>query len=266
MGRRFAVHACALALISSTVAAAPKGKAARTAFDQGVAAYKKSDFQGAAAAFETSAQLEADVETLFAWAQAERKLGDCDKASDLYTKLLGMKMPAANKNAVKVQLDECKKQLADDKAARDAKAAADAKVDEPIEPTSKPAPEPGSKPAPAVERPPVAASETSSPWYSDALGDVLTGGGVIAAGVGLGLYISGSNLNDDATHAASVADYNAKRDQAESRAKLGEVIGIVGIAGIVGGIIRYSTRSSDKATLATFGDSHTAGVAFTGRF
>ena len=53
-----------------------------------------------------------DVETLFAWAQAERQLGNCQKASELYDKLLEMDMPAENKQAVRDKLEECKAQLA----------------------------------------------------------------------------------------------------------------------------------------------------------
>ena len=52
--------------------------------------------------------LEKDPETLFAWAQAERKLDDCDKAVELYNELLALDLPAENKQVIETQVGECK--------------------------------------------------------------------------------------------------------------------------------------------------------------
>ena len=65
--------ASALVLAASPADAVPKDGKARAAFDDGIAAYQKADYAGAAAAFGKSYGIEADVETLFAWAQAERQ-------------------------------------------------------------------------------------------------------------------------------------------------------------------------------------------------
>jgi hypothetical protein len=101
---------------SSAAVAAPKAGEARVQFDKGVAAYTKGDYAAAAEALGASFVLEADPETLFAWAQTERKLGHCDRAVDLYTKLLAMDLPAENKKAIRVQISECKAIIADQKA------------------------------------------------------------------------------------------------------------------------------------------------------
>src|SRR5688500_6981072 len=113
MERRLAVHAgahrekmigrIALALVvaTSSAVAAPKTGEARVQFDRGVAAYTKGDYATATEALGASFVLEADAETLFAWAQTERKLGHCDRAIDLYAKLLAMDIPAENKPAIK---------------------------------------------------------------------------------------------------------------------------------------------------------------------
>jgi hypothetical protein len=45
---------------------------------------------------------------LFAWAQAERRLDHCEKAIELYLKLLEFPLPAANKSAVEDKIAECR--------------------------------------------------------------------------------------------------------------------------------------------------------------
>ncbi|MDQ3366993.1 MAG: hypothetical protein M3680_16340, partial [Myxococcota bacterium] len=119
MERRLAVHArstrhaltaCVAigALFASAPAlAAPRSKGAKAAFDRGVAAYEQSDYAGAARALRQSFDLEPDVETLFAWAQAERQQDRCDNAIALYNKLLAFDLPAENRQVVLTKLDEC---------------------------------------------------------------------------------------------------------------------------------------------------------------
>ena len=95
-------------MLAAPAAAAPKSAPAKVAFDEGIAAYQKEDWAGASAAFGRSYELEHDTEALFAWAQAERKQGHCDKALDLYEKLLAANLPAENAAAVREKRDECR--------------------------------------------------------------------------------------------------------------------------------------------------------------
>lgn len=120
MDRRFPVHAgasrrqalrvfaAAVLLASSPAVAAPKGAQAKAAFERGVTAYQKQDYAGAAEALGKSFALEGDVETLYAWAQAERQQDHCSKAMELYEKILKFDMPDENKQVVRTKLDECK--------------------------------------------------------------------------------------------------------------------------------------------------------------
>ena len=121
MERRFAVHAgayrqalsiaIAIAVSGTSAHAAPQGHDARAQFDRGVAAYQSGDFATAAEAFGRSNALENDLETPFAWAQAGLKPSHCDKAVELYGKLLAMDLPVENKNTMnplsRVQADPC---------------------------------------------------------------------------------------------------------------------------------------------------------------
>jgi hypothetical protein len=296
VGRRFAVHAgphrqaliaAALVLACGGATAAPKGKAAKVQFEAGVAAYKANDYPGASVAFGKSFALEPDVETLFAWAQAERKQSHCDKASELYVKLLAMKLPAANKAVVKGQLDECKRIIADEKAtedaamkaraADDAKAvadatvAADAKAAEQAKAASNAKHQPDERAAESrsASLPPEPVTETTQPWFKDPLGDTLVGVGMIGVGIGTVMLISSHSAAQDSSSAPTIDAFKVLDDKAKSRGTIGLVAGAGGAALIVAGVIRYATRStgSEHATVTGWLDGHAGGgLAVTGGF
>jgi hypothetical protein len=281
MGRRFAVHAgphrqaliaAVLAFACGSATAAPKSKPAKVQFEVGVAAYKADDYAAASTAFGKSYAIEADVETLFAWAQAERKQGHCDKASDLYVKLLASKLPAANKAVVRGQLDECKRIL-DDEAAANAAAAAKAKADADAQAKPKPTPphvDPEAHGQPAVVQPPpepTPRAEGAKPWYKDALGDTLVGAGLISGGIGVAMLISAHSSEQSSHSATDYATFKSLDDKAKSRGKIGVIAGAAGAALIVGGVIRYATRSTEERTTVTgWLDDHTGGFAVAGSF
>src|SRR5262249_3113425 len=79
--------AVALVLASGTAAATPKNRSARATFDRAVKAYARGSFKQASDLFARSYKQESDPDALFGWAQAERKLGHCDKAVELYERL-----------------------------------------------------------------------------------------------------------------------------------------------------------------------------------
>jgi hypothetical protein len=291
VGRRFAVHAgahrqalIAVALLASgTVSAAPKKRAAKAQFNIGVASYKAGDYPTASVAFGKSFTLEGDVETLFAWAQAERKQDHCDKAVELYGKLLAMKLPAANKSAIKVQLEECKGIIADQRAAADAKAAAEAAQAAEAAEASKPQPAPpvvAQEPEPvAVQVPPPIRYEPI-PWFKDGLGDTLLVGGIAGVGIGVAMLISGHSAEADANKAATYATFKPLDDKAKSRGTIGVVASSAGIVLILGSLVRYATRSTSRAVLGEGSaqlwterpvvtgwiDDHAGGVGLAGAF
>jgi hypothetical protein len=287
MGRRLAVLAgphrqalIALLAMSAPVLAAPKSRAAKVQFDKGVAAYKKSDFVSASLAFDRSLALEVDLETLFAYAQAERKQGHCAKASELYVKLLAMKMPAENKTVVKDQLDQCKRILADDKAQADAvkveaaraeQARAEAARAEPAPPVVAPpeAPEPA---APVhliethAEPTPVAVTH---PWYTDPAGDTLVVLGLAGLAAGAALFVSAHSAEAQSKTALDYDHFQALDDKAAARGLYGVIATSAGAALVIGGVIRYATRSSTttESTVLTGWASPTGGgLALTGGF
>lgn len=266
MERRLAVHArtprrqevrswlvIGALLASVPAVAAPKSKAARAAFDRGVAAYQANDYAAASEALGQSYKLEPDLETLFAWAQSERQQNKCDTAVELYEQLLEYDMPAENKDAVRTMLDECKTILAQKQPAI---------VEQPAEP-------PRVEPPPEEPRPreePAPRPEGRSPWWKDPIGDALTVGGVVALGVGGYFLYSGKQAEDKSLE--NVSQFEEQQDKAESHGRIGVILSITGGALVVGGVVRYLTRSSggERATVTGWATSDGGGLAAFGRF
>jgi outer membrane biosynthesis protein TonB len=283
--RRLAVHArahgeaviarwslaLALVLASSTAAAAPKGADARAHFDKGVAAYTKGDYAAAAEALGASFVIEADVETLFAWAQTERKLGHCDRAIDLYKKLLAMNLPAENKQAVQVQIDECKAVLAEKPKKAEPKPKVTKGKPEPKPVEVKPVEPAPVEPAPVVaptpiQTPPPVEHEARA-WWKDPVGGVLVGAGVIGMGVGAVFLVQGSNADGTKEMAPTYSSYEERANRAESLGRRG-VIGLaIGGALVAGGVVWYATRGkSGERRVSTVVVPSGAGVAVSGSF
>ena len=257
MERRLAVHArtsrqkvmavaTALLLASAPAHAAPKGADAKLAFDRGVAAYQAKDYPGASAALGKSFALEPDVETLYAWAQAERQQEHCDKAIELYNKILTFDLPDENKQVVRDKLDECKGIIAAQK---------------PVVEPAKQAPEPH---PPVIIEP---AKPEGLTWWKDPIGGGLVVAGVVGIGVGGYFLRSASQADGDAKQSTNYFETERLNDKAESHGRTGVLAGISGGVLLVGGIIWYATRGKQERTALTGWIAPSGGgLAAIGRF
>lgn len=234
-------------LASSLAGAVPKNPKARVAFDEGIAAYQKADWPAAAAAFGKSYGIEADVEALFAWAQSERQQDHCEKAIELYGKLLESSLPDENKQVVGEKLAECKKLVA-------------AKHPEPV-PEPKPDPLPPPKPDPTPPSNPEGKSR-----FKDPLGGVLLGTGVVALGVGTYFLVAAKGADSDAKSATNYFDVERFNDDADSKGKVGVIAAVAGGALIVAGVVRYATHRSKPRTVTGWITPDGGGIAAFGRF
>jgi tetratricopeptide (TPR) repeat protein len=253
MDARLAVHArshrpevsawlavLAVLALAAPAVAAPKGGPAKVAFDRGVAAYQKGDFAAASEALGTSFKLEPDAETLFAWAQAERQLDHCDRAIELFEKLLTFDLPAENKKVIVGKIEECRALL-------------------PPKPAKQPEKQPEQPPEPQPERPPEAQPEPplaggtapvsadrppsgpeGSPWWKDPLGGALVAGGVVGLGVG-SYYLVEAKKEEDASRQRD-SDFKDHDERAQRYSKIGVASLVVGGALVAGGVVRYMTR------------------------
>jgi tetratricopeptide (TPR) repeat protein len=266
----------AVLLVASSAGAKPRRRDAKIAFDRGVIAYQKGNFEAAAEALGKSFSLERDVDTLFAWAQSERKLERCDKAIELYEKLLTFNLPPANKSAVELNLDECRTAVAQQKARVEPPPVAPTPA-EPIAPDPRPqtAEPPRVAQAPAVtpvatESPPLrdAPPAAGRPWYKDPVALGLGGGGLVAIGVGTGLLISAKSLDSDSKTAGDYDQTRKLGEQARSRGNIGGVTAAVGAAALIGAAVWIVThrQSGESRTVTGWLAPDSGGVGVAGAF
>jgi tetratricopeptide (TPR) repeat protein len=263
--------------------ARPKRRDARLAFDRGVSAYQKGDFVGASEALGRSYQLEHDVETLFAWAQAERRLERCDKAIELYGKLLEFKLPAANKTAVGQKLEECRAIVAAQAPKSVPKPEPPPVQPPPVQPPPAQPPPVQSPPAPAepVAPSPPVVSQSPAPaapvlpkppapraWYREPVTLTLLGVGVATTAVGGGLLISARSEHIAALNAKSLEEIGPHSDRARSRLRIGFFAGGAGIAVLGGGVawMLLHHDSGERRTVTGWLAPDGGGLAITGPF
>lgn len=261
-----------VAIVAGSASAAPKKKAARKEFDKGVAAYQKGDFAAAAAAFAKSDKIESDAETLFAWAQSERKLDHCDKAIELYGKLLLTDMPAENKEAVNVQIGECKDILAKQKSATPVAPTTGTTTPETTPPaTASPPPNPEPSAPSATPGPDLPPKPAKTPegraWWKDPVGGALVGVGVIGVGMGVVFLVQGRAADQDAANAKTYPEFVSLEDRATSRGRLGVISLVAGGAAAAAGVAWYQThKQSSSPTVTGWLDSKSGGLAISGGF
>lgn len=269
--------ALAVVSLASAAEAKPKRRDAKVAFDRGVAAYKKNNFEAASAALGKSFDLERDVDTLFAWAQSERKLEHCEKAIELYEKLLTFDLPAANKEAVETKLTECRTQLLMN----------DHKTEPPPVTPAPGAPPPTTPPVapkvePTPESPPAADHAVIAPattpmtdtqsggraWYKDPIALGLVGTGTVATGVGIGFWLSGKSAHGQIDGASDYGKAQQLDDQAQSRRKIGLITTGVGGALVIGGVVWIVTHrhATEQHAITGWLAPGSGGLAVTGAF
>jgi tetratricopeptide (TPR) repeat protein len=274
--------AVVLAVVSLAAArsadARPKRRDAKAAFDRGVAAYQKGNYQGASDALAQSFELERDVDTLFAWAQTERKLDHCNKAIELYEELLTFNLPAANRSAVEGKLFECREMVAQQKPPAPAPPPSEPAPPAPPAPSPSrpavpppstavvPAPPPVSPPAPEAPR-----AEPRAPYvfYKDRVALGLGGAGVVVAGIGIGFLVAAHSASNDAKTASTyqqVVDDNHKVDQRNNLGGGGLIVGGVLIAGGVGWVLWKRHDTGEQRTVTGWLAPGGGGLVIAGPF
>jgi tetratricopeptide (TPR) repeat protein len=267
----------ALAVVSiagaaSSADARPKRRDARRDFDRGVAAYQKGNYEAASDALGKSYAAEHDADTLFAWAQTERKLEHCDKAMELYQLLLAFNLPVANKTAVEQKITECREIIAVQAPRPEATPppAPPATPSVPAEPVIPP-PAP---PAPAIG--PLATSPDAPPpavppaytWYRDPITLALLGAGVVGTGIGAGFLISARTEHLAVADAANLDEARQHSDNARSRRNLGFITGGLGVALLGGGAtwLMLHRGSGERRTVTGWLAPGGGGLAIGGAF
>ncbi|MGE0396727.1 MAG: hypothetical protein AB7T06_08430 [Kofleriaceae bacterium] len=210
-------------LVAALLAVAPAVALAKTPQQEAKAliakamkAHEAGDFATALANLQAAYDKDPRPELLYAIAQVHVKLLQCKEAISFYEQFLATNPGEAAEKDTREAIEVCKAQL-------------------PPDPPPPPPPEPV-KPPPPPPPPP------SLPWYRDAIGAGLVGGGLIAAGAGVFVYISARKDLDDAEAAMDHSTYADLVDGARSKRILSVVL-IGGGAALLGyGVTRIVTR------------------------
>lgn len=181
-------------------------------------AHEKGDYATALTNLQAAYEKDPQPELLYAIAQVHVKLLQCREAITYYERFLATNPSEAAAKDTREAIDTCKAQLPPD--------------------PPPPPPEPVKAPPPPPPPPP-----PSLPWYRDAIGAGLVGGGLIAAGAGVFVYISARKDLDDAEAAMDHEAYSDLVDGARSKRVLSVVL-ISGGAALLGyGVTRIVTRT-----------------------
>jgi len=202
-----------------------KGEAAQRA----EAAFDAGDYETAATAAAEAYVVEGDPVYLYVQAQAERFGDHCEVAVDHYREFIEAVPPGPAADAARDNIAECEQVLAS--------------ASGPV-----PAPSDSVEPGPAdqvdvgVEPGPADPVDSSPPrrWYQDTLGGVLVGTGVVALGVGGGLYGVARADERAAAEAADVVTYGERIDRAFTLSRVAIPVMAVGGGLVVAGVIRWA--------------------------
>jgi len=199
-------------------------------------AHEAGDYAGALTNLMAAYDKDPQPELLYAIAQVHVKLLQCKEAITYYEQFLATNPSEAAAKDTREAIDTCKAQLPPD--------------------PPPPPPEPVKAPPPPPPPPP------SLPWYRDAIGAGLVGGGLIVAGAGVFVYVSARKDLDDAEDATDHGVYTDLVDGARSKRVLSVVL-IGGGAALIGyGVARIVMRkaTAETETQLSVAPTHGGGI------
>ena len=234
---------------------------ARDRLTAGTRLYRLREFEKAIEEYKAGALKEDAPVFYYNLGQCYRQLGRYEDAIWHYQRFLdrASPLPAKYKQAVEEFIRDMKGEL--EKKAM-TKPPIDAAPDS-TPPLNRSSPvEPAARVVTVVER--------AEPWYADGLGWGLTGVGVVGGGVSLWLLLDAASLDDDANHESSQDTQTALRNRAGDRRLAGTIVGVVGAAALLTGIVKLAISPKDHQRTVTSADLGLGvtgnGFVVTGRF
>jgi tetratricopeptide (TPR) repeat protein len=219
-------------------------------------------FEEALDALKTAYALAPRPELLFAIGQVHVKLGRCGEAITFYERFLTTRPKSGPAAAAREAIEVCTN--------RPPAASPPGDVEPPaVEPATGPAVEPTPPVIEPSREPARAPRWTERPWYTDTLGDVLVGAGVLSGAAAIVLYRSAVADADDASSAETYQAHLDLVDRARTKRAVSIALGAAGGVLVGVGIIRYviGDRRVEAEAPITFVPSSDGGVlAVQGRF
>jgi hypothetical protein len=229
---------------------------AQHAFEAAQKAFAEKDYATASAQLEKAYMLEPEPELLYPWAQAERNLGRCESAIDLYEKFIDTGPSQKMVEAAQQNIERCKETMAGDPPPVP-------EVEPEVEPEPETDPEP---PPPRVDPSNDTAPKDDKPVGKDVAGAVLVGLGGAAIVTGAVLLGIASKQAKFTKNADDNETYLVMRDKATKFNGAGIGVLVAGGVLVVAGVVRYGVLAKRKKSkdTALFFDGRTVGIA--GRF
>jgi tetratricopeptide (TPR) repeat protein len=184
---------------------------------------------------------------LFNLAVARRLAGDCQQAIDAYREFLAGHPPEQQATNARTGIERCEQTLAQTPPEP---AAPTPRLDGATPPAPTPAPHDATPPAPpAPARTVVPTPLVESHWYHDGLGDGLAISGVACVVAGGVLNMLARRAADDTFNAGSLPAFQERRDAASTYETASWITAGTGVALVIVGVIRYTTRPRTAITI-----------------
>ncbi len=217
-----------------------------------MAHYEAGRYAEAAEKFKLAHEAEGKPLYLFTWAQAEVGRDDCRTAVGLFRRYLDTNPPEQNKKAAEARMATCSERLAalprargEDAGPGDAAHDASATAPEAAAPFI---PAPAYVPTAPASAPPMLPPDRveADPWYTDPVGMVLLGTGLVATGVGTGFLVASYSKESDLKDGAfdNYDEHQSKLDSAGRQRLVGGIASAAGVTLMAVGVVRLLTRDT----------------------
>lgn len=245
----------ALIALAATADAKPFRESAKSHIDKATKAHKAGKFDVALTELKAAYEIDPQPKLVFAMAQVEAKLGNCDDAIEHYNQFLASTKDKSKQAVVKQAIAACVPAPAVVEGPPPVQDATPSPPPEPPPspppPVVEPPPPPPPKPTPVVVAPPPAATITTKrPFYRDVLGDVLVVGGVAAGVVSFVEYRGATSDLDDAEAAPTLAEYNDLVSSAHDKRNLSLAFAGGSAVLLVAGVVRYAMHGGGETRTA----------------
>ncbi len=267
-------------LMSVALVGAEPGDSAGTLFGEGIKLFATKDYKEAAIAFEASYQAKPEQRTLYAWAQATRFLGQCEKSRELLAMYVAKGANRNQSRAAYKLMEDCQPAPPEEEQAAPTTEGAGTETDP--QSTTSEADDPEAMAGTTTEIPSDVTGpdgEPSStgvaPWYKDWVAVSLLSVGVVGLGVGGLSYSSALSLESEGMeNGTSYDEFLALQAQSEDDRRLAVIFGTGGVlcigAGITYLLLRDTSGRRESSSLGqSFSvnvDGQSAGFALRGHF
>lgn len=250
-------------LLSASAGHAEKKQDASSYFANGLRLYAEKNYEEAAVELSKAYEAAPEQRTLFAWAQAVRLSGDCEKSRELLAKYVANGANRKQSKAAFSLMEDCTPAPIEDQNSSDLLTGA---------PTKPETTEPGTTVATTPPKPKAEPNSvvSATPWYKDWLAVGLFSVGAVGLGVSGVSYSSALSLEADGeADGVTYDEFLDLQKRSESKRTLALLTGAAGAvfvgAGVTYLLLRDSSPSQESAVSVQI-SAESAGFAFSGHF